>query len=104
MIPVHPDHPQYTHKRYWRLQETSLGGILSAVILRSLSGPSTADELKTVRVLYDLLEQGFRERRVALVRCQVVRAMERVEGAEVGWEARDESDDRELGAESEASS
>jgi hypothetical protein len=58
---VDPDQSRLAHKQYWRLQNISLGGILPAVILRSLSGPSTGtvdDELKTVRVLYDLLESA----------------------------------------------
>jgi hypothetical protein len=55
-IPLHPDQPYYSHNRYWRLQHTTLSGILSAVILHSSSGPSTADDLKMVRVLHDLLK------------------------------------------------
>jgi hypothetical protein len=56
LIPLHPDQPHYSHKRYWQLPKTALGGILSAVVLHAILSPSTADnELNMVRVLYSLL-------------------------------------------------
>ena len=56
LIPVHPDQPNYSHRRYWRLPKRALGGMLSAVILRAIISPSTADdELGMVRVLYGVL-------------------------------------------------
>jgi len=56
LIPLHPDHRDYPQKRYWRLPRTSLGGILSAVVLCAINSPSTADdELEMVRVLHRLL-------------------------------------------------
>ena len=56
LIPLHPDQPHYSHKRYWRLPGTALGGILSAVVLRAIVSPSSADdELEMVRFLHGLL-------------------------------------------------
>ena len=57
-IPLYPDNPQYSQKRYWQLQNVNLGGILSAVILHGVltpCGPYTNDELKMVKVLFSLL-------------------------------------------------
>jgi len=58
LIPLHPDHPHYSPKQYWHLPKTSLGGILSAVVLRAMNSPSTADdELEMVRALHMLLRR-----------------------------------------------
>ena len=56
LIPLHPDHPHYLDKRYWRLPTTTLSGILSAVMWHTIFSPSTADdELRMIRGLYGLL-------------------------------------------------
>jgi hypothetical protein len=54
-IPLHPDHPNYFERRYWRLPKRTLGGILSAAILRAMDSPATGEELEMVRDLHDLL-------------------------------------------------
>jgi hypothetical protein len=53
LIPLHTIHPQHPYKRYWRLQNASLCGILSAVILRSNLSAVTHKDV--VRLLYSHL-------------------------------------------------
>ena len=54
-IPLHPDDPQYSQKRYWQLQNINFGGVLTAIILHGVLTPYTNDELKMVKVLFSLL-------------------------------------------------
>lgn len=58
VIPLHPDHPHYPQKQYWRLPKTTLGGILSAVMWHVRANLFTADrsdELRMVELLHCLL-------------------------------------------------
>jgi hypothetical protein len=55
-IPLSSDHPDYLQKRYWRLPKSTLGGILSAVMMSAVPSPSLADEeFRRVRILYHTL-------------------------------------------------
>jgi len=56
LMPLHPDHPDYSHKRYWRLPKTTLSGILSAVVWRVTALPfNDDDESGLVGILHALL-------------------------------------------------
>jgi hypothetical protein len=56
LIPLHPDQPYYSHKHYWRLPKTTLGGILSAAALRATFIPMANNELvKMLKVLHSFL-------------------------------------------------
>jgi hypothetical protein len=55
LIPLHSDQPQYSHKLYWRLQHTSLGGILAGVISRVILNASHTDELEMAKELHSIL-------------------------------------------------
>ncbi len=52
LIPLSID-PHHPHKQYWRIPKASPGGMLSAIVLRSLS--STDEMLGIVRYLHALL-------------------------------------------------
>ena len=56
IIPLHASQPEYTQTRYWRLPKTTLGGILSAVMLRAINRTHEGcEELRLAKALYSLL-------------------------------------------------
>jgi hypothetical protein len=53
LIPLHPDHPNYSDKLYWRLPKTTIGGILSAAAWKVImTPPSTNESFKMLQILY----------------------------------------------------
>jgi hypothetical protein len=55
LIPLHSDQAQFARKQYWRLQNASLEGILSAVVFRAILNPSHTDELELAKDLHCIL-------------------------------------------------
>jgi hypothetical protein len=56
IIPLHASQPEYSQTRYWRLPKTTLGGILSAVMLRAINRTHEGcEELGLAKALYSLL-------------------------------------------------
>jgi hypothetical protein len=62
VIPLYEGHPQDSQTRYWRLPKATLGGILSAGMLRAVISSSDVDaELVRVRILYGHLQILYAE-------------------------------------------
>jgi hypothetical protein len=54
-VPLYAGHPQFRETRYWRLPKATLEGVLSAVMLRAVVGPTIGDELLIAKALYGWL-------------------------------------------------
>jgi hypothetical protein len=53
IFPLYANHPEFSQTRYWRLPDTAFGGILSALMMRAMAIPPSAEgELRLARALF----------------------------------------------------